>query len=446
MSDRARGIGPTGRIAPLLNLAVLAVAITTASDLAAQRFPGFGGLEMRGALYGPEGAKIGAGLIGEADLGWWGFPYLRLVAAAYQFSADVEPDPILGGGSYSALGARFGARLTSPALGPVRPHFVASLTATRVNADVADPDRDDELQGLHPGAELGLGFSYTLDADDRFGGVLEVRRTASSGIGRFGVEAGVRYTWLGRDAYVRDPLPVPAPATPQPLASEQQRQDSLRAELERERAAQAEREAAARAEEERRRADLAEVERAAAEARRAVEEERRRQEAIDLQRQAEADARFGTRQAAAEADRRLYESLADLDRDLSGVTAVRGTGRGVTIVLGQGLFGSGQSSLSAAARSDVRRVAALLAQTEGRRIAVEGHTDSSGAAASNQRLSEERAEAVRAALVGGGVDPGRITAAGYGASRPVADNATPAGRAQNRRVEIVLLGMRAPED
>jgi outer membrane protein OmpA-like peptidoglycan-associated protein len=117
----------------------------------------------------------------------------------------------------------------------------------------------------------------------------------------------------------------------------------------------------------------------------------------------------------------------------------------VTIVLGQGLFGSGQSSLSTAARNDIRRLGAILSQAGGRTIAVEGHTDSSGAAASNQRLSEERAQAVREALVAGGVESARITAAGYGPSRPVADNASPAGRTQNRRVEIVLLGMRAPD-
>ncbi len=85
------------------------------------------------------------------------------------------------------------------------------------------------------------------------------------------------------------------------------------------------------------------------------------------------------------------------------------------------------------------RVAALLAQRPGLTARVEGHTDSSGSAAINQDLSQQRAEAVMQALVARGVDAGRINATGYGADRPIASNATEAGRRANRRVEVYVI-------
>lgn len=73
------------------------------------------------------------------------------------------------------------------------------------------------------------------------------------------------------------------------------------------------------------------------------------------------------------------------------------------------------------------------------RISIEGHTDSQGSLAHNQRLSEERAAAVRTALIAAGVPPERLHAVGYGESVPIADNTTEAGRARNRRVEFRFL-------
>ncbi len=72
-------------------------------------------------------------------------------------------------------------------------------------------------------------------------------------------------------------------------------------------------------------------------------------------------------------------------------------------------------------------------------IWVEGHTDSTGAAAYNQTLSENRANSVRSYLLQHGVASNRVTAVGYGLTRPIADNNTAAGRAQNRRVEFLIV-------
>ena len=71
-------------------------------------------------------------------------------------------------------------------------------------------------------------------------------------------------------------------------------------------------------------------------------------------------------------------------------------------------------------------------------MVVEGHTDSQGADAMNQELSQKRAESVRTYLVSRGIAADRITAQGFGPSRPIADNTSPEGRANNRRVEIVV--------
>jgi OOP family OmpA-OmpF porin len=75
-------------------------------------------------------------------------------------------------------------------------------------------------------------------------------------------------------------------------------------------------------------------------------------------------------------------------------------------------------------------------------VIVTGHTDSTGSAAANQRLSLARAESVKKQLVARGIDPNRIYTEGKGPSQPIADNRTEEGRAKNRRVEVEVVGTR----
>lgn len=84
-------------------------------------------------------------------------------------------------------------------------------------------------------------------------------------------------------------------------------------------------------------------------------------------------------------------------------------------------------------------VAQALRQNPGLRLLVEGHTDSQGAASTNLRLSQRRADAVRRYLVRQGIDPDRLTAIGFGEDKPIAHNRTRAGRERNRRVEFTIL-------
>lgn len=101
------------------------------------------------------------------------------------------------------------------------------------------------------------------------------------------------------------------------------------------------------------------------------------------------------------------------------------------------LFDSDAATIRAESKAVLDEVAALLATEPSWKLLIEGHTDSQSDDAHNQRLSEARAGAVRAELVGRGVDAARLRAVGYGESRPVGDNATDVGRARNRRVELV---------
>ncbi|RME53439.1 MAG: OmpA family protein, partial [Deltaproteobacteria bacterium] len=81
----------------------------------------------------------------------------------------------------------------------------------------------------------------------------------------------------------------------------------------------------------------------------------------------------------------------------------------------------------------------VLVENPNLSLQIDGHTDNVGNPEANRRLSEERARAVMQYLIDKGIDPARLSAAGYGASRPVAPNTTPEGRAANRRVDFFLI-------
>ncbi|MFN2400716.1 MAG: OmpA family protein [Gemmatimonadaceae bacterium] len=146
------------------------------------------------------------------------------------------------------------------------------------------------------------------------------------------------------------------------------------------------------------------------------------------------------RRVAEEANARLNAALNQLRSLVVEITNLQQTARGLVISLSDILFDVNKATLKSGADANVRRIAAVLQQYPDHQIAVEGHTDATGTDAYNQQLSEERAASVRAALVGGGVNPSRISSAGFGESQPVATNDTPAGRQQNRRVEVIVLG------
>lgn len=148
-----------------------------------------------------------------------------------------------------------------------------------------------------------------------------------------------------------------------------------------------------------------------------------------------------TRLAAEQRARKEAEKRAEqLAKDLAEIAQVKEEPRGTVITLsGSVLFASGETELLPAAQSRLEKVAtALIQEDPGAMVVVEGHTDTQGSEEFNLDLSEKRAESVRKYLVSQGVAEDRIRAKGVGFAEPVAPNKTVEGRANNRRVEIIV--------
>jgi outer membrane protein OmpA-like peptidoglycan-associated protein len=105
---------------------------------------------------------------------------------------------------------------------------------------------------------------------------------------------------------------------------------------------------------------------------------------------------------------------------------------------GSVLFATNKSELLPAAQDRLEQVADALLATKERRLTIEGHTDSQGSSSRNLKLSQDRAESVRAFIISRGYPGDLIRAQGMGEDRPVAGNASAEERANNRRVEIIV--------
>lgn len=132
------------------------------------------------------------------------------------------------------------------------------------------------------------------------------------------------------------------------------------------------------------------------------------------------------------------EEIKNLRRQMADLEAEQ-TERGLVLTLGDVLFETGKADLMPGAMRSLDKLARFLQENPEREVLVEGHTDSVGSESYNLNLSQRRAEAVATALRARGIGADRITTRGYGEAYPKASNDTPAGRQQNRRVEIVIL-------
>lgn len=132
------------------------------------------------------------------------------------------------------------------------------------------------------------------------------------------------------------------------------------------------------------------------------------------------------------------DKIKELKAKLAELLGAEQTEAGFKLTFGNGTFRSGQAKLLKQAWPKLKRLAKFLKSND-RKLLIVGHTDNRGNEERNQKLSEQRANAVSAALIKLGVAEDRIETKGAGQSEPIADNDTAKGRQQNRRVEVTIL-------
>lgn len=187
-------------------------------------------------------------------------------------------------------------------------------------------------------------------------------------------------------------------------------------------------------------AQRAQAEAAAEEARARAEQAKAAREAAEQQaQQAQAQAQQASQQAQA-AQQQAQSMRERLKQQLNQVLQTRETARGLIVNMSDVLFDFNKYTLKPAAREKLAKVSGILLAYPDLKMQVEGYTDNIGSDEYNQKLSEQRANAVRDYLVSQGVKDANITAQGFGKTHPIADNSTSSGRAQNRRVELVVSG------
>jgi outer membrane protein OmpA-like peptidoglycan-associated protein len=149
------------------------------------------------------------------------------------------------------------------------------------------------------------------------------------------------------------------------------------------------------------------------------------------------------RAKAAEANKQVAsanEVREQLRKQLNTVLATSESARGLIVNMSDVLFDTGKYTLKPGTQISLAKVSGILAAYPGLKVQVEGYTDSTGSDVLNQKLSENRAGAVKDFLIQQGVSMNSISAAGFGKNNPVADNTSASGRAQNRRVNLVVSG------
>jgi outer membrane protein OmpA-like peptidoglycan-associated protein len=178
--------------------------------------------------------------------------------------------------------------------------------------------------------------------------------------------------------------------------------------------------------------------RAQAEAAKAQADAARAQAALEAQKAQEAAEQAERLRAQAEQERNAMKQ--QLQQQLNTVLETRETARGLIMNMSDVLFDFGKYSLKPEAREKLAKVSGIILSHPGLSLHVEGYTDNVGSDEYNQKLSEQRADAVRTYLIEQGIPDSTVTAQGFGKSNPIAPNDTAQGRQKNRRVQIVVSG------
>jgi outer membrane protein OmpA-like peptidoglycan-associated protein len=151
-------------------------------------------------------------------------------------------------------------------------------------------------------------------------------------------------------------------------------------------------------------------------------------------------AQQAAQQQASQAVNQTQQMREKLRAQLNSVLQTQETARGLIINMSDVLFDTGKFTLKPDAREKLARVSGILLAYPDLKVQVEGYTDNVGGADYNMKLSQERANAVETYLTSNGVQQPNVSATGYGMADPVADNSNSQGRAQNRRVQLVVSG------
>jgi outer membrane protein OmpA-like peptidoglycan-associated protein len=218
------------------------------------------------------------------------------------------------------------------------------------------------------------------------------------------------------------------------------------------RALSAERQEAERVQKEKDVAAAAAAEKAKSEAEAQAASEAKRQAELtaakEAQMKAEAEGKQAAEKAKAEAAKEEAARAqaataalrAQLLKQLNEVLQTTDTPRGLVVNMADVLFETGKYALNQDAQLKLAKLSGIIQAHPGLNLAIEGHTDTTGSADFNMKLSQQRADSVREFLIQQGMSPDTITAKGMGEDNPVADNSTAAGRKLNRRVEIIVSG------
>ena len=180
------------------------------------------------------------------------------------------------------------------------------------------------------------------------------------------------------------------------------------------------------------RAELSQARDDARLAARTREADKARRETVTAQSAADA-ARESAATSAAKATRNAEELQRQID-----VLQAEATDRGLVLTLGDVLFATGRTELSPGGTNSLDKLVVFLNEYPDRNVVIEGHTDNVGSLEMNQTLSQNRADSVKFYLVQKGIRHERLVASGLGETQPIADNQTPGGRQQNRRVEVII--------